>query len=115
MEYFVLAAIGVVGLACGFLAGWKFRKHQVRAAEKARDEATWDRDILRSRLVNACASRDRALVQYEATDLVIDRILDVIHDAREKQAKVSEALCAEGAARCKAAFRTAAEASTSGQ
>ncbi|MFA6358704.1 MAG: hypothetical protein WCY09_08635 [Candidatus Omnitrophota bacterium] len=85
---------GICGLVCcmiGFYLGCDFRKYQVSKAEKraTQAEANWDR-IVRAANKEIGELRDRyreVVARRLAADLVIDRILDVIHDARNKQAE----------------------------
>jgi hypothetical protein len=84
--------------AGGFWAGCDFSKFRVREAEKREKVAKQEQDALQQWLNVAHEARtemrgvaDAVIAQRDAADLAIDRILDVIHDAREKQAEVSEA------------------------
>jgi hypothetical protein len=98
MESLLIVAAGLTGVACGFWAGCDFSKFRVREAVKAVKTANQERDTLRQQLTVAHDRRvemrciaEAAIAQRGAADLAIDRVLDVIHDAREQQAEVAEA------------------------
>lgn len=91
MGSLLIVFAGLTGVACGFWAGCDFRKYQVREAEKRakQAEANWDAAVRgASREIGLLHERLRkAVARRTAADATVDRILDVIHEDREKQAE----------------------------
>jgi hypothetical protein len=95
MEWWIVnALVGIVGCGLvwiGFWAGCDFRKHQASEAEKRakQAEANWDAAVRgASREIGLLNERLRkAVARRTAADATVDRILDVIHEDRNKQAE----------------------------